>query len=597
MRFDFQLAGWQVQPQLNSISRDGQTIRVEPKMMQVLVLLAQHSGEVVSKEQLVHEVWRDTFVSDDVLVRCISGLRKVFGDDAARPEIIETVSKRGYRLLVPVTANRQGDHSGWLRSEAADSIAILPFENTGHHPDMEYLSDGITETIINNLSKLRGLRVVPRTSVFHYKGRAVNPAIIGRDLRVRLVLTGHVAQRGTRLVIGTELIDTKNESQIWGETYNCMPDDILSIQDEIASKISKGLQLQMTDTERRSLTKHPTQNREAYHLHLKAMYFVKKWTPEGLQKGLEYTMRAIEADPAYSEAYSGLANLYTTVGMFGGLPPTEAFPRAKAAAIKALEIDDGAANAHAALAFVRLVFDWDFPGAEAESRRAIELGPQLTDGHYAYSCWCLTSGLYEEALAEARCALDLDPLSATANFHLGAVQYFCRRYDDAIAQLRKTSELDPHFAAAQALVALTYALKGQHAEAILEADKVLEVPEVDLRIQAQYGAVCALAGKPDRAREVLEKLKAGCKSPYFSFSFECAGIYAVLGEQDQAFEWLDKALLMHSGMLIYVSVFPEFETLRDDPRFAAILGRIGIPPSRTGSGSPDNYFARQVGGH
>jgi TolB-like protein/Tfp pilus assembly protein PilF len=590
MRFDFQIGGWQVQPQLNSISRDTQTIRVEPKMMQVLVLLAQHSGEVVSKEQLVQEVWRDTFVTDDVLVRCISGLRKAFGDDAARSEIIETVSKRGYRLLVPVTANLHGDHSGRVRSEVADSIAILPFENTGHHPDMEYLSDGITETIINNLSKLRGLRVVPRTSVFHYKGRAVNPANIGRDLHVRLVLTGHVVQRGTGLVIGAELIDITNESQIWGETYNCTPDDILSIQDEIASKISRGLQLQMTDAERGSLAKYPTQNREAYHLHLKALYFAQKWTSEGFQKGLEYTMRAIEMDPAYSEAYAGLANLYTAVGMSGGMPPTEAFPRAKAAAIKALEIDDGAANAHAALAAVRFAFDWDLPGTEAESRRAIELGPQLADGHAVYSCWCLTNGLYEEALAEAMCTLDLDPLSATANFHLGSVQCFGRRYDDAIAQFRKTNELDPNFAPAQALAALTYALKGQHAEAILEADKVLQDPEADLRIQAPYGAVCALAGKSDRARKILDRLKTGCKSPYFMFSFECAGIYAVLGEQDRAFEWLDKAFLMHSGKLIYVNVLPQFETLRDDPRFAALLGRIGILPSEKGSGSPDRML-------
>jgi tetratricopeptide (TPR) repeat protein len=388
-----------------------------------------------------------------------------------------------------------------------------------------------------------------------------------------------VVQRGDRLIIGAELIDTTHESQIWGATYDRTPDDIFSIQDEIASEISNSLQLQMTDAERRLLTKHPTQSREAYHLHLKAMYFVNKWTPEGFRKGLDYLRQAIEADPAYSEAYAGLANLYTAIGFFGGFPPIEAFPRAKAAAIKALEIDDRIANAHAALAFVRLVFDRDLQSAEAECRRAIQLGPQLRDGHYAYSCWCLTMGRYEAAEAEAKRALDLDPLSATTNFHLAAIQYFCRRYDDAIAQLERTIELDPHFAPAQGLILLTYALKGKHQEAMVLAERGVALAGGDLQTQALWGTLCALTGKQDTARGVLDKLKEGSKPPYFSFAYACAGIHALLGEHDQAFEWLDKACLAHDGMLIYLGAAPEFDGLRDDPRFCAILRRIGISSS------------------
>jgi TolB-like protein/Tfp pilus assembly protein PilF len=580
MNSDFQLGAWRVQPQLNQLGCDERTIRLEPKMMQVLVCLAQRPGEVVSKEQLVQEVWRGTFVTDDVLIRCVSQLRKVFGDSAAKPAFIETIPKSGYRLLVPVTSVSCPDEPrDCSEHKLADSIAILPFENTGDYPDMEYLSDGIAETIINNLSQLGGLRVVPRSLAFQYKGKTVDPAIVGRELRVKVVLTGHVVQRGDRLVIGAELIDTTHESQIWGATYDRTPDDIFSIQDEIASEISNSLQLQMTDAERLLLTKHPTQSREAYHLHLKAMYFVNKWTPEGFRKGLDYLRQAIEADPAYSEAYAGLANLYTAIGFFGGFPPIEAFPRAKAAAIKALEIDDRIANAHAALAFVRLVFDRDLQSAEAECRRAIQLGPQLRDGHYAYSCWCLTMGRYEAAEAEAKRALDLDPLSATTNFHLAAIQYFCRRYDDAIAQLERTIELDPHFAPAQGLILLTYALKGKHQEAMVLAERGVALAGGDLQTQALWGTLCALTGKQDTARGVLDKLKEGSKPPYFSFAYACAGIHALLGEHDQAFEWLDKACLAHDGMLIYLGAAPEFDGLRDDPRFCAILRRIGISSS------------------
>jgi TolB-like protein len=268
MHPEFQLGAWQVQPQLNSVARDHQTIHLEPKMMGVLVCLAQRCGDVVSKEQLVQEVWRDTFVTDDVLIRCVSELRKAFGDSAGRPTVIETIPKRGYRLLLPVVPVAHSARSrNALQAQFADSIAVLPFENTGHDPDMEYLSEGIAETIINSLSRLPQLRVVPRTTAFQYKGRPWNPAQIGRELGVRIVLTGHVVQRGDRLVVGAELIDPVQHAQLWGRTVDRKKEDIFSIESEIAAEIPNYLRLPLTDMQKRQLTKRSTESRDAYHLY------------------------------------------------------------------------------------------------------------------------------------------------------------------------------------------------------------------------------------------------------------------------------------------------------------------------------------------
>jgi adenylate cyclase len=268
MQSDFQLGAWRVQPQLNCVSCDLKTVRLEPKMMEVLLCLAKGSGEVVSKEELVGEVWRNTFVTDDVLIRCVSALRKAFGDDAGQPAIIQTIPKRGYRLLLPVVPVTHSPRPhGVSPSEFADSIAVLPFENAGPDPDMEYLSDGIAETIINHLSRLKNLRVVPRTTAFQYKRKSLNPAAVGHELGVRLVLTGHVRQQRERLVVGTELIDTARHSQLWGETYDRKMEDIFTIQNQIAAEIPNYLRLRLTDVEKRQLAKRPTESRDAYHLY------------------------------------------------------------------------------------------------------------------------------------------------------------------------------------------------------------------------------------------------------------------------------------------------------------------------------------------
>jgi adenylate cyclase len=580
MHPEFQIGAWRVQPQLNSVARDRRTIRLEPKMMGVLVCLAQRSGDVVSKEQLVQEVWRNTFVTDDVLIRCVSELRKAFGDNAGRPAVIETIPRRGYRLLLPVVPVAQSDRPrNALQPQFVDSIAVLPFENTGHDPDMEYLSEGIAETIINNLSRLQQLRVVPRTTAFQYKEKPLNAAQIGRELGVRVVLTGHVVQRGDRLIVGAELIDPVEHAQLWGRTYDRKKEDIFSLQNEIAAEIPSHLRLPLTDVQKRQLTKRSTENQDAYHLYLKAMFFAYKYTPDGFRKGLDYCRQAIEIDPAYADPYAAMGYLYSLMGAFDVVPALDAFPRARAAVLKALEIDDGLSDAHAVLGFVKMVHDWDWQGAETEFRQAIELGPHMPGGHYAYSHWWLAKGTHMEAVDEAKRALDLDPLSLPKNYHLGAVYFFAHAYDAAIDQLRRTSELDPSFVIAHNLLAVAYAANGMPGEALAEGENVRAVSD-GLYIRVTLARIRAMIGKPAEARESLhdvEQVDQVAKPPYYSRALWCAMVHALLGERDQAFAWLNRACDAREPALIYLRHFPDFETLHDDPRFADVLHHIGLP--------------------
>jgi TolB-like protein len=576
MLSDFQLGAWRVQPQLNSLACDLRTVRLEPKMMGVLLCLAQHAGEVVPKEQLVQEVWRDTFVTDDVLIRCVSELRKVFGDNAGKPTFIETIPKRGYRLLIPaVPIARAKYHEAPSAPKFADSIAVLPFGNDGSEPEMEYLSDGVAETIINSLSRLPDLRVVPRTTTFEYKRKCMNPTQVGRALAARLVLTGHVVQRGDRLIVGAELIDSVQESQLWGHTYDRKIEEIFTIQEEIAGRIPNYLQLRLTDAERQQVTRRSTESREAYHFLLKAVHFAYKYTPEGFGKGLDFCRQAIEADPVYADAYATLSFLYSLLGTFGVVAAVEAFPRAKAAALKALEIDDSLADAHAVLGFVQLAHDWNFRCAEMEFHRAIKLGPHMPGGHYAYSHLCLAEGRYKEAIKEAERAVDLDPLSLPKNHHLGAICYFARQYDAAIAQLNKTIELDPSFVVAHNVLAAVYALKGMPEEAIAEGERALSLSK-GLWGRITLGRVHAILGNRAEAREVLREVKEASKSPNLSRAAYCAMMHAWLGEPDEAVEWLEKAYGEREPTLIYLRQSPDFEILHGDPRFSDLLRRIGL---------------------
>jgi serine/threonine protein kinase/tetratricopeptide (TPR) repeat protein len=459
--------------------------------------------------------------------------------------------------------------------EFADSIAVFPFENAGKDPEMEYLSDGITETIINSLSRVRRLRVVPRTTIFRYRDRAADPVRVGRELATRLVLTGRVTERGDDLVVDTELVDTAHEAQVWGEKFKRRLSEIVAVPEEIAGEVSKRLQLRLSNDENARLTRRPTENREAYHLFLKAIYHASKWTPEGLRKGIELARQAIDADPAYAAPNVALAYIYIMLGYFGVLAAADAFPKARAAALKAAQIDETDAGAHVLLGLVRLFYDWDWQGAEAEIQRGLSLAPNDAAGYFAHGAWLLAMGRCEEAILELERALELDPLSSPISAFLAGAYESARQYERALDQCRKTLELDPSFIAAQALLARLLACAGYHDEAVTEAQKCFLLPGADLRSRSTLGLVYAIIGREDEARKIAGELEILQKPGNLASALPY--IYGALADREKAIHWLEDSYKARVSSLVFITHAPEFESLHGDPRFEDLLRRIGLP--------------------
>ena len=458
-----------------------------------------------------------------------------------------------------------------VRGQAIDSVAVLPFSNASADPNTEYLSDGITESLINSLSQLSNLRVVARTTVFRYKGKEIDPQKIGRDLNVRAMVTGRVQQHGDSLMIQAELVDVEKGSQLWGGQFNRKLADVIGIQEEISKEISEKLRLKLTGEEKQRLTKRYTQNAEAYQLYLKGLYHMDKITPEGKLKAREYFQQAIDKDPGYALPYAGLAVSYVYLS---GLPAREAMPKARAAAGKALELDDRIAEAHLSMGLVNLWYDWDWAAAGEHYKRAIALNPAYPLAHFEYANYLSALGRSDEALAETKRALDLDPVSPLFNTGMAFQLYRSRRFDEAIEQDRKTLDIDPSFAPSHDVLGLTYAAKGMYREALTEFEKL---PRGWGESNVAYAH--ARLGERSQALRMLDEFKAKSKQKSASgdsFSSDFAVIYLGLGEKDQAFAWLEKAYEERS--LIFLSnlkVDPLWDPLRSDPRFTDLLRRIG----------------------
>jgi serine/threonine-protein kinase len=451
--------------------------------------------------------------------------------------------------------------------ETIDSIAVLPFVNVSGDQNTEYLSDGITESLINNLSQLPNLKIKSRDSVFHYKGKETDPEEVARQLGVRAIFKGRLTQRGDTLAISAELIDARNDDHLWGQQYNRKLADIFALQDEIAREITNTLRLRLTAQDEKRLAKRYTENVEAYQDYLEGRYQWDKKTEEGFKKGVEYFQQAIAKDPTYALAYAGLADCYTGLAGFGFVPAKEGYPKALEEALKALEIDDKLAEAHASLAFIKSNYDWDWSGAEQEFKRAIELNPGSATAHHFYGlALAYMGGRFEEAIDESKRAVELDPLSLIINADLGHVFYEARKYELAIEQERKTLEMDPNFNPAHHWLGLAYLQKSMDKEGIAEFEK--EFPFL--------GYAYAVAGRRAEAQQVLDKLNELSKQKYVP-AVSMARIYVGLGEKDKAFEWLEKAYLDGSiGGGTGIAVDPIFDPLRSDPRFMDILRRMNL---------------------
>jgi serine/threonine protein kinase/Tfp pilus assembly protein PilF len=455
------------------------------------------------------------------------------------------------------------------------SVAVLPFVNVSADPNIEYLADGVTEGIISSLSRVPELRVMARSTVFSFKGREVSAQKVGKELAVDAVLMGRIAQRGDTLTIQTDLVSVSDGSELWGGQYNRKVADLLSVQEDISNEIYDNLRPKLTSQETPQLTKHYTENPEAYQLYLQGLYYWNKWTERGFTRAIDYFKQAVERDPNYALAYAGLADAYNFLGDSGYVASKEVRQDAKSAAMHALKIDDTLPEAHIALALVREAYDWNWPGAETEFKRAIQLDPNSATAHQWYGDFLIRVGRLEEAKTELKRAKDLDPLSLAINSSVGLQLYFARQYEPAILQLKKTLDLDPNFVPAQHALEAAYAQSGMYREAVGERQKVLTLsgnPDLAAAIGEDYRK----SGYAGVLQSSLEGLKEVSKERYVS-PYNIAQIHARLQEKDQALAWLEQAFSERDSQLTYVKVDPAFDEIRSDAHFQQLLQRLTLP--------------------
>jgi len=457
-----------------------------------------------------------------------------------------------------------------------ESIAVIPFINESGNADNEYLSDGMTESLINSLSQLPKLSVKARSSVFHYKGKDTTPQQIGNELSVQAILNGRVVQHGDNLTLSLELVDTKTGNQIWGEQYNRNQTDLVSLQSEIARDVSSKLRVKLTGSETQRIAKNYTENAEAYQLYLQGRFYWNKRTAKDLQKSVEYFNQAIEKDPSYALAYAGLAESYVLFSGYNVASPNEAYPKARTAAMKAIELDETLAEAHTALAEIKLKDEWNFDAAEKGYKYAIELNPNYPTARQWYGEFLSIVGRLDEALVQMKRAQELDPLSLIINRELGLLLMDKREYDGAIEQLLKTIEIDSGFAPAHTDLGLVYAQKQMYQEAISEYQKAINLDPENAFALSNLGYTYGKSGRKDEARKVLNQMQELSARRYVS-PLDIASIHAGLGEKDEAFELLEKAYRERDDDLLFLKIHPPMESLRSDARFQDLVRRIGLP--------------------
>jgi serine/threonine protein kinase/Tfp pilus assembly protein PilF len=504
-----------------------------------------------------------------------TGQRAVEGNTesvlALNPDPLSATGKQESRTSTGQTGTRPA-----RVSKVVGSLAVLPFENVSRDPENEYLSDGIPGSLINILATVPRLRVIAQSTVVRYKGRTIDPQAVGRELNVQAVLTGKMMQSGSSLRIGTELVDVATGSQLWGAQFDRKAGDIFAIQDEMSSEISEKLRLQLSRSEKKRLVKRHTEDADAYRLYLQGRHHWNRWTEDGFYKAIGYFGQAIEKDPSYALAYTGLAESYVLLGWNSYLPAKDAFPRGKAAAMTALQLDPDLGEAHTPLAAALWLYDWKWQDAESEFNRSLELSPAYPTANHWYAEYVMTMGRQAEAIARMKNSQELDPLSLIISVAIGWACYMARRYDDAVEQLLRTVDLDPNYPITYWILGLLYRKTGRYDLAISAGEKGVELSGGSPMMRAALAHTYGESGRAAEARQVLSDLTELGKHRYVAPHF-CAGIYIGVGEYDRALECLEKSYQEHCHWLIYLHIDPSMDALRGSPRFQELAKRVGLP--------------------
>jgi TolB-like protein/Flp pilus assembly protein TadD len=547
------------------LRKQGARVKLQEQPFQILQILLEHPGEVVSREELRRQIWpADTFVDfEQGLNNAIKRLREALGDSPENPQFIETVPRRGYRFVAKLDQ----------ATKCIRSLAVLPLENLSRDPEQEYFAEGLTEALINTLVKIGELQVVSRTSVMQYKGVHRPLREIAQELHVEGIIEGTVLKAGERVRISIQLVDARSDIHLWAEHYDRDLRDILALHSEVAQSVAREIQVKLTPVDEARIAKGHPVNPEAYDAYLKGRFYWNR-RPAELGRAIEYFEQAMSKDSAYTAAHVGLADCLNSLTGLGIVPVSEGSDKAKRLAQKVFEIDNSSAEACTALAYASL-FEYDFATAERGFERAIQLDPQYAFAHQMFGCYLGYLGRYEESYAELRRALRLDPLSSIFNAFLGVIYLYARRYDQAIEQCQKTLELDPNSASAWGFLGWAQSCKLRHEDAIASLRKCCHIWPGASPI-AWLGEAYAAAGYRDEARKVLRQLEDLSKQRYVT-PYGRARIYAALGETDETFKWLEAAYRQRANWMVLLKVDPCFDDSRSDPRFQQLMRRMNFP--------------------
>jgi TolB-like protein/DNA-binding winged helix-turn-helix (wHTH) protein/Flp pilus assembly protein TadD len=597
------------------LHKAGVKVKLQDQPFRVLALLVAQPGQVVTREELRQKIWpSDVYVAfDQGLNNAVKKVRDVLGDSADNPRFIETVARQGYRFLAPVSPVQQRSepqlrfglrtirtvligltvasvlvalayltwHRSALRSRPPSGktiLAVLPFENLSHDPDQEFFSDGLTEEMIAQLGKLNPewLSVIARGSVEKYKASSLDVSQIGKELHADYLLQGSIRRAPDRVRITVQLIQVRDQTDLWTESYDRELKDILALQDSVARTIADQIHITLTAEQQERLARPRKLEPEAYEAYLKGRYYWNKRTADAMQKASLYFQQALTKDPAYGAAYSGLADCNSGLAWHGFISPAEALPKAHAAALKAIEIDPRSAEAHASLALV-LDHKWDWRGAEAEFNRALQLDPRYANAHHWYGDYLSIKARHDEALLEAKKALELDPLNFMISTWVGLRYYLAREYDHAIEQSRNTVDLDPTFAAAHLVLGESYVQINRRRQALAELQMAARLSGNSPLYLAQVAVAEAVAGKKTEALLIVAQLQKISRERYVS-PYGLAQIYASLNDRERTFKWLQIAYDDRAVWMSYLAVDPIFDRYRSDQRFQDLLRRLALLP-------------------
>lgn len=560
--------------------RGSRRLALRPKLIEILAVLVEAKGTLVTKEELLQKVWPGVVVEEGSITAHISLLRKILGKETGGRTFIETIPKRGYRFAASVKVESQPQTPV---TGPRVMLMVLPFENFSQDKEQEYFSDGLTEEMITQLSRLNPekLGVIARTSAMQYKSTKKPVQQIGRELGVAYILEGSVRRSRNRVRIAAQLVQVQDQTHVWAENYDRELDDILILQGEVAKAVAEQIKVKFLSEKGEAVGGSRRVNPQAYEAYLKGRYFWYKRTEEALKKGIDYFNRAIASDPSYAMAYVGLSDSYLILAARGIMPVYEVLSKAKAAVTRALEIDALLGEAHASLGHLRL-HDWDWTGLDDELRLAIELNPGNAFAYYYYSEYLMAAGRSEEAIAVVKKVGEIDPISIVLNTTLPGQYYFIRQYQLAADLLEKASDLDPTHFLPHFRLGQVYIQERSYAKAIKEMQKAITLSRRSTETLAGLAQAYAAAGMTARMQELLDELNERSKHGYVS-PYYMAKIYSALKDKDQTFRWLDAAYRIRNLDLIELNIEPGFDNLRSDPRFARLLSQIGLiqSPERT----------------